>query len=60
VRSRAPDLARQARALADVDVHGEQVLARLGEDLREPDRTAGVARHRVGPAGALEEDEPLQ
>ena len=57
---RAADLAREAPALRDVDLHAEQVLAGLGEDLRQPDGALGVAGHRVLAAGALEEHERLE
>ena len=50
-----------AGAALDVDLHPEQVLARLGEDLRQPGRGLGAAgRLRVGPAGALEEHQRLE
>ena len=56
----AADAARVVAAAGDVDLHPEQVLARLGEDLGQPDRALGVARDRVGAAGALEEHERLE
>ena len=54
--------ARDPRAGGDVDVHPEQVVAGLGEDLRQPRRRlrARPARARLGAARALQEHEPLE
>ena len=57
----AQDPARVAAAAAHVDVQAEQVLRRLGEDLRQAHGALGPAGgHGVLAARALEEDEPLE
>ena len=54
----ARDAAGQALAAAHVDAHPEEVLAGLGEDLRQADRAVEVVRGLgVRPAGALEHDD---
>jgi hypothetical protein len=55
----AGDLPRQARAALGVDAHAEQVLAGLGEDLRQAGGRLGVAGAGVGEAGALQVDHRL-
>ena len=54
------DLHRQPAALLEIDVHAEEVLPGLGQDLRQArggDRI--VPRDDVGPSAALEEHDRL-
>lgn len=55
------DPTREAGAARDVDPHAEQMLARLGEDLRQAGRAVEVGRGLgVGPTRRLEEDDGLE
>ena len=61
VQERERDLSRQASAAGEIDVHAQQGLARLGEDLGQPGGVRGIgAGDHVRSPRALHEHDPLQ